>query len=231
MRRLLASPLRYCIGGDYFYQPALHGDLTEADRFCWVRDKEFIGVDALNEIIKDGDLSDLDVRVGNTYTKRRREIDGKFIEVENFVSEELYNNLKENPEALPSVSKSDFENLCAEIFVKRGFEVDLFRPSGDGGIDFLAVKNEDLDPVIFAAQVKQPDIRDDKPRKSLGRPVLQQIYGAAKAWDLKGAIAISGSTISPQAKKFAKNKPEEMLLHDGADVIKWIEKYRWNEDE
>ena len=232
MRRLLASPYRYCIGGNYFYSPAADDDLSETDRLCWVRDREFMGVEALNDAIASGeDLSGLDVQIGNTYTKRRHEIDGKFLEVEQFVSEELYEKLRKNPEALPNVSKTDFEALCAELFVRKGFEVDLFRPTNDGGIDFLAVKGDLLDPTIFAVQVKQPEVRKGKPRKSLGRPVLQQIYGAAKAWDMDGAIAISGSTFSPQAKRFAENKPQEMRLHDGADVLSWIKKYRWNDNE
>ena len=61
--------------------------------------------------------------------------------------------------------------------------------------------------------------------------MVQQVYGAAKAWDLAGAVAISGANYSPQAKKFAQNKPQEIFVHNQDDVLKWVSKYRWNDDE
>jgi HJR/Mrr/RecB family endonuclease len=231
VRRVLASRYRYCMGANYFYIPLQQEGLEETDRLCWVRDREYFSHYALNEAYAKGEFSWADVRMGDTYTKRQRELDGKFVEVESFISRELYEGLQENPEALPSVSKNDFEGLCAEIFVRRGFEVDLFRSTKDGGIDFLAVNSDGIDPAIFAVQCKQPDQREGKPRKSLGRPVVQQIYGAAKAWDLAGAIAISGSTYSHEAASFAQNKPSEISLHDAEDLLGWIRRYRWNEDE
>lgn len=231
VRRVRASRYRYCLGANYFYIPAEQEGLSETDRVCWVRDREVYSLDALNEAYASGALSLADVRIGNNYTKRHQEVEGKFVAVENFVGRELYETLHKNPDALPSVSKEDFEALCAEIFVRRGFEVDLFRKSKDGGIDFLAVNGDEIDPLILAVQCKQPDEREGKRRKSLGRPVVQQIYGAAKAWDLHGAVAISGSTYSREAADFARYKPAEIRLHDAIEVLAWIEKYRWNEGE
>jgi restriction endonuclease Mrr len=169
--------------------------------------------------------------LGDRYIRRFKENDGKFVPVDEFVSQELIDHLAKNPEALPSVSHHEFEMLCAEIFARRGFKVDLFRGSGDGGIDFLAVHDEKVDPIIFAVQVKQPERRIGKSRRSVGRPVVQQIYGAAKAWDITGGIVISGSTYSIQAKRFADLKPNEMKVYNGKDLLDWITQYRWNEDE
>lgn len=232
LRRVLASRLRYCIGDKYFYAPIEQDGLDiERDRLCWVRDRELYSLEALDRAYRIGELTTADVRISSQYLKRRKEEDGRFVEVENFVSKELYNGLIENPETFPSLSKDDFEGLCAEIYAKRGFEVDLFRSSQDGGIDFLAVNGDEIDPLILAVQCKQPDMRPGKPRRSLGRPVVQQIYGAAKAWDMSGAVAISGAQYSPQAMKFAKNKPQEIAVHNQTDVLNWMRKYRWNDGE
>lgn len=231
VRRVRASRYRYCLGDDYFYVPRSGVDEDKRGRLCWVRDREYYNLDALNEAYAAGELVWADVRIGNAYTKRHREMEGKFVEVEAFVSQELFKAISENPEALMSVSKADFEGLCAEVFSRRGFDVDLFRSTKDGGIDFLAINNEDIDPAIFAVQCKLPNQREGRKVRSLGRPVVQQIYGAARAWDLAGAIAISGSTYSPEAADFAANKPSEIFLHDAQDVLSWIQKYRWNEDE
>lgn len=194
MRRVRATCYRYYLGENYFYIPTQQLDLEDTDRLCWVRDRELFSLQALDAAFAAGDLSLADVRMGNTYPKRHREENGIFVEVESFVGKALFQELKANPEALPSVSKNDFEGLFAELFVRRGFEVDLFRKSKDGGIEFIAIKNEDIDPLISAVQCKQPDERPRKKRRSLGRPTVQQIYGAAKACDLSAAMEISGST-------------------------------------
>jgi hypothetical protein len=231
LRRTLGSRYRYCVGANYFYIPLEQDGLEPGDRLCWVRDREYYSIEALDRAYATGEIGDAEVYVGNSYLKRRKEEDGKFVEVESFISKELFEGLQQNPEVLATLAKDDFESLCAELFVKRGFEVDLFRRSKGGGIDFLAVNGDEIDPAIFAVQCKQPDVREGKSRKSLGRPTVQQIYGAAKAWDLTGAVAISGSTYSAEAEAFARNKPSEIEVYDADDVLKWLRSYRWNEDE
>ena len=139
--------------------------------------------------------------------------------------------LADNTEVLSGVSRDDFESLCAEIFVRRGFDVDVFRKTKDGGIAFIAVKSENDVPIILAIQCKQPDVRVGKSRRSLGRAVVQQIYGAAKAWDLDGAVALSGAKYSKEAANFAALKPNEIQVHGETEILKWITEYRWNSDE
>lgn len=240
VRRVLASPLRYCLGQNYLYVPG--PDAGERDRLCWARIRmgeiDDIEIRFLNDEPQTtssaptlAELEAAGVRVGNRYTKRQIETKTGFVPVEAFCSQTLIDSLAENPEALPGVSHEEFEKLCAEIFVRRGFKVDLFRPSKDGGIDFLAVHDETCDPIVLSVQCKQPEIRTGKGRRALGRPVVQQIYGAAKAWDLSGAVAISGSKYSDEARKFAALKPDEIALYDANDLLKWIEAYRWNENE
>jgi hypothetical protein len=232
LRRVRASRFRYCVAHTTFYAPVVQPGLDDAtDRLCWVRSRDYMSNWELGEALESGELNFADVDIGNDYIKRSREHDGAFDEVETFVSQELYNGLVQNPEALATVSKDDFEGLCAELFVRRGFEVDLFRSSVDGGIDFIAFRDDKVEPFILAVQCKQPDVRPGKPRKALGSPVVQQIYGAAKAWDLSGAAAISGATYSLAAQNFADLKPSEIFLYDQSDISDWIRKYRWNDDE
>lgn len=232
LRRARASRFRYCVAHKTFYTPVVQPGLDDAvDKLCWVRSREYGSKRELEDALSTGELWHGDVEIGNVYLKRHAESDGAFRSVETFVGQELYEALRKNPDALCSVSKSDFESLCAELFIRRGFEVDLYRASKDGGIDFVAFREETVDPFILAVQCKQPDLRPGKSRKSLGAPVVQQIYGAAKAWDLSGAVALSGSSYSKDAKSFADNKPGEIFLYDQDDITDWIRKYRWNEDE
>jgi hypothetical protein len=241
VRRIRATPLRYCLGANMLYVPADEAAALEG-RLCWARIPTQIICDCKFDfgdhfegegelVVGLSALEEVGVLLPDRYIRRWREEDGRFVAVPEFCSQLLIDALAENPEALPGVSHSDFEALCAELFVRRGFEVDLFRGSQDGGIDFLALEDQCVDPIILAVQVKQPEQRESKRRRSLGRPVVQQIYGAAKAWDLDGAVAISGATYSPAARAFAELKPAEMKVHDSKDVLNWIGRYRWNQGE
>lgn len=243
-RKLLMTPFRYCLGGEYIYAPLEGEGIDERARLCWARVKSHIDLDQLNADYHAGNvptstdyyawvnsLGCVMVSTGNDYLKRTRETKDGFVNVDSFIAGSLLKVLNNNPEALPDVSKDNFESLCAELFYRQGFEVDLFRSNKDGGIDFLAVKNDRDVPTILAVQCKHPDVRPGKERRSLGRPVVQQIYGAAKAHDLSGAVAISSSTYSREARAFAELKPDELTVFDGQDVLNWIATYRWNEDE
>jgi hypothetical protein len=133
---------------------------------------------------------------------------------------------------LQGLSKTDFEKLMAEIFARMGFHVDLYRPAKDDGIDFLAIDIGQNTPVIKAVQCKHPDIpTTGNKARTLPVTTVREIYGVAKANDLNGAIAVTSSTYSPEAKKFADLKPEEIQVSNAEDISKWIMKYRWNKDE
>lgn len=132
VRRVLASPLRYCLGSNYFYIPAGDGIFSSNDRYSWVRDREYHNFEALNNALEEFGKEGLgDVRIGDTYIKRQREKHGRFESVESFISEEFFKKINANPDVLSQVGKDDFESLCAEVFARRGFEVDLFRGSSD----------------------------------------------------------------------------------------------------
>ena len=113
-----------------------------------------------------------------------------------------------------------------------GFDVDLYRASKEGGIDFLIVDVEEIDPVIFCVQCKHPDnAKEGKKRHTLPVATVREVYGVAKANDLHGCLAITSSEYTPDAKKFADLKPNEIQLANAKDVIDWVKKFRWNSDE
>ncbi len=238
-RRLLGTPLRYCVGGDYLYAPAKHPELPELAQLCWAR---IDGAAAMSipgglegslpegfsifEFCEEGDC-----HIGDRYIKRWIEGENGMVDVSAFCASELISEMARNPEAISGLKKSDFEALCAELFVRKGFKVDLFRPSKDDGIDFLALNDGDVDPVVFAVQCKLPDDIDGKQRRTTGVPVVREIFGVAMAFGFEGAIAISGSKFSRDARQFATLQPDKIFLHDVAEVQKWIHSYRWNQDE
>lgn len=240
-RRLLGSPLRYCIGGDYIYLPADNPDLPALSQLCWARipsvslDEFDFQLDIGTQLPEGCTLDTLEYRgihIADRYIKRQKEIDGRIQQVDEFCAQSLLDLIATDPTQISSLSKTQFEEICAEMFARKGFKVDLFRACKDGGIDFLAVDDKSNDPIVYAVQCKHPDVKPSGQKPTtLGLPVIQQIYGAAKGFNLKGGIAITSACYSREAKRFADLNPSEIMVHNGKDVIDWISKFRWNEDE
>lgn len=243
-RKFQASPLRYCLQESILYLPErfTEEDYAYSKHFCWARlrinildDLDF-HFDFNKKIPDDYSLEKLNkagVGLGSMYLKRHQEVNGLRISVSEFCSTTLIEGIRSNPEAISNLSKEDFEALCAELFVSRGFEVDLYRSTKDDGIDFLALKTDGVDPLIFAVQCKHPDSERQNRRQPRTLPVatVREIYGVAKAHNITGGIAITSSKYSAAAKKFADLKPEEIAVYNRSDILRWIEKYRWNDDE
>ncbi len=241
-REFSSGPLRYCLQGDTLYLPKDQSLVEENHRLCWGR----IRVEELDEMPW---LAEFDVEVpedplayhqqfsgigfGVMYSRRHRETPEGRKAVPEFVAESVVRAVGSDPDALLDLSKTDFEALVAELFARRGFEVDLFRPNKDDGIDFLAVRNEDTpEPLILAVQTKHPDLKSDgSPRSVLPVSTVREIYGVARAWNLDGAVAVTSSTYSLEAKRFAERKPDEIEVVDARQVLEWVKGYRWNTDE
>jgi len=230
--------------GDILYLPKgiSPDDITFAHRFCWARlrvdvvdelDFEFSFNQRLSDEVSLASLEDAGVGIGARYMRRHREIDGQRVPVSAFCSATLIQAIQKDPEAIAQLSKEDFEALCAELFVSRGFEVDLYRKTKDGGIDFLALRTDNTDPMIFAVQCKHPDAKRaaGKGPRTLPVTTVREVYGVAKAHNLSGGIAITSAEYSLEAKRFTELKPDEISVYDRTDVLKWAEKFRWNGDE
>ncbi len=241
-RKAMSGSLRYCLQNNTLYLPKDQSIVEKKHRLCWgrIRVEELDDLPWLAEFDKEVPEDPLayhhpftGIGFGVMYSRRHREDAAGRRPVKQFVADSLVCEIAENPEALLKVTKTEFEALIAEIFARRGFDVDLFRPSKDDGIDFLAVRNEDTaEPLIFAVQTKHPDASPvGEKRRSLPVATVREIYGVAKAWNLKGAIAVTSSVYSRDAKRFAEMKPGEIEVVDAERIVEWARRFRWNADE
>jgi hypothetical protein len=245
-RKIMQGRWRYCLQGNMLYLPEDQALLTENHRLCWgrIRIEEFEEEKWLRELgdsVFDKELTvdPLDyhrqytgIGFGACYSKRHSEEPGGRRGMRELISQSIVDSIAKDPDVLLDLSKRDFEKLMGELFARMGFEVDLYRASKDGGVDFLAVAPGRVDPIITAVQCKHPD-RPVGGKKAHSMPVatVREIYGVAKANDLAGAVAITSAKYSYDAKTFAELKPEEIQLADRDDILEWIRQYRWNTNE
>lgn len=237
----MQSNLRYCLQNNTLYLPEDQKILEQKHRLCWgrARVEYFEEHPWLTDFDKSLDFNPLDYHMpytgigfGAMYSKRHKETKEGRVPVVSFVSQTIIDSIHRNPEALEDLSKNDFESLMAEIFVRKGFDVDLYRGSKDDGIDFLAIQTDETDPIITCVQCKHPDkAKPERRRNTLPVATVREIYGVAKAHDIQKCIAITSSTYSPDAKRFADLKPDEIAVSDAKNIIEWVMQYRWNTDE
>lgn len=105
------------------------------------------------------------------------------------------------------ISPTDFERLVTEMLQQMGFEAQMTKASGDGGIDIEAVLDRPIIGGKYLIQCKRFD--DGNP---VGSAAVREFYGALRADHnaVKG-IFITTSTFTPQARQFAQGLPIELI--------------------
>ncbi|MBD3340496.1 MAG: hypothetical protein GF353_15395 [Candidatus Lokiarchaeota archaeon] len=235
VREILGGNLRYCLQGSIFYLPKNQEIIKNRHRLSWgISRRENFDFDPwLHQFDKEitvgiNELENYGLFLGMHYSRRHLEFENDRIAAKEYCSQNMIDAIAKNQDALYDLSKRDFEKLMAEIFARMGFEVELYRCAKDDGIDFLAINIDKKDPIITCVQCKHPD-RNSK--HSLSVATVREIYGVTKCFDFDNCLTITSSTYSPDARKFASKKSEEIKLADKDKVLEWIHKYRWNKDE
>ena len=114
-------------------------------------------------------------------------------------------------ETLRATSWKDFEYLVAEAYRRRGFIVDYSLGKGsDGGVDMVLQK----DGRRSLVQCKQWKVF------SVGRPVLQQMFGIMTAEGADEAIIVTSGRFTGEAREFASGKPIQLL--DGPHLLELV---------
>lgn len=114
-------------------------------------------------------------------------------------------------ETLRATPWKDFEYLVAEAYRRRGFNVDYsLGKGGDGGVDLVLRK----DGRKSLVQCKQWKVF------SVGRPVLQQMFGIMTAEGADEAIIVTSGRFTDEARAFASGKPIQLL--DGPNLLELV---------
>lgn len=111
---------------------------------------------------------------------------------------------------ISNISPIEFEHLCKEILEHNNFIVETTKASGDGGIDLIATRNDVFLSGKYIVQCKRY-------ASSVGEPILRDLYGVITAEKANKGILMTTGTFTSSAKKFAEDKPIELI--DGEKLI------------
>jgi restriction system protein len=114
-------------------------------------------------------------------------------------------------ESLCATSWKDFEYLVAEAYRRQGFDVDYSLGEGsDGGVD-LVLRKDGRKVLVQCKQWKT---------FSVGRPVVQQMFGIMTAERADEVILITSGRFTNDAREFAHGKPVRLV--DGAQLLELV---------
>lgn len=110
----------------------------------------------------------------------------------------------------------DFERQVHALLKNMGFEAEITKASGDGGIDIIAHSKEHITGGKYIIQCKDWS-------KPVGEPPVRDLFGVVTAESANKGILITTSTFTAPAINFAAGKPLELI--DGAKFDQLLAKY------
>ena len=234
LREITKTRFRYCLQDSTLFLPKDEDIIRNEHRMSWIRIRsEHVNSHPyLFEFNKKLPItapelySMYDIGNGLTYRRRFAEEGGNRVAVKELCPQKLIDEISEHPELLDDINSREFEKLIAELYARMGYEIELRRGVKDGGLDFLAITNEEKDPYIIIVECKHP-----LKKNTIGVTFVRELYGVGKWNDAEQSILVTSSKFSPEAKKFAMNKQDEIHLYNRKKVLEWIYKYRWNKNE
>jgi len=129
-------------------------------------------------------------------------VDKRFVE-----GAEILGNLDGRPN-LMDLNPFEFEQLVHDLFAKQGLETKLTRSSRDGGVDVVAF---DKRPILGGKVV----IQAKRYRHTVGVSAVRDLYGTMMSEGANKGILVTTSGYGPDAFKFAKDKPIELIEGGG----------------
>ena len=139
---------------------------------------------------------------------------------------ELITALKQSPYLLDEVTPRKFEEIVAEVFRSKGFEVDLTKRTRDGGKDIIAVHTD-------AVGIKNKYFIECKryaESNKISVDVVRSLYGVMNTVDGPNkAIIVTTSTFTDDARKFVKQEARsswDLALVDRTQLLDWLNEYK-----
>lgn len=115
-------------------------------------------------------------------------------------------------EQLNRLSGIEFEKLCAAIISDMGFQIELTKASGDGGIDIIARNSLPLYRGKYIVQCKRYS-------GTVGEPILRDLYGVVMSERANKGILMTTGTFTRSAIAFAEGKPLELIDITGIESL------------
>lgn len=170
-----------------------------------------------NDFFDAGNLSILIIYIRNEWNfDVEQELDGGLRALINLVKTNSESDENINNVSINSMNGVEFEVLTKTLLEKMGFDVEMTKTTGDGGIDLIAYSKEAFFRGKYIIQCKRWS-------STVGEPPARDLYGVVMSENANKGILITNSSFTNSAISFAKDKPIELI--DGQMLQQLLEKY------
>ncbi len=141
---------------------------------------------------------------------------------------ELVIALQAEPALLTALEPRQFEEVTAEIFRDKGFEVELTKRTRDGGKDVIAFHKDQL-----GIQTKYIiECKHYSDNNKVGVDIVRALYGVKNSRSGGNVgIIVTTSTFTSGAREFIENESTtnlDLTLADKDQLLEWLKGYRKN---
>ncbi|SFR63562.1 Restriction endonuclease [Marinobacter daqiaonensis] len=133
------------------------------------------------------------------------------------VNQSILERMKYNPDAMYHLSPRQFEEMVAELMVKRGYQVDLTKATRDGGKDLIIASHVDIGNFMYYVECKRY-----APTNPVGVNLVRELVGTISADRVTAGIMITSSYYSPDAVEFSEKFRHQLSLIDFIKLKEWM---------
>jgi restriction endonuclease Mrr len=137
------------------------------------------------------------------------------------INEELVRHLARHPSQLHQLPSRTFEELVAELFRAKGYQVEVTKRTRDGGLDIRAAMKSDIGTVLILIECKR-----FSPQHKVGVHVVRGLYGVVEAERATKGLVATTSAFTKDAKSFQSTVSARMHLTDFQELQSWLNSYR-----
>lgn len=137
------------------------------------------------------------------------------------INEELVSYLAQHPEKMYDMQPRRFEELVAELFRAKGYEVELTPRTRDGGIDIRAVHRSDIGTSLFLIECKRYG-----PDHPVTVEIVRGVYGVAESEKATRGIIVTTSRFTRDAQAFQAQNQYRLELAAFNRLKEWLREYR-----
>ncbi|MGA2439071.1 MAG: restriction endonuclease [Acidobacteriaceae bacterium] len=112
----------------------------------------------------------------------------------------------EGAASIRDLSGVEFESLISGLLTRMGFQAEMTRTTGDGGIDIIAMLDKPIVGGRYLFQCKR-----FAPENLVGAPTVRDFYGAVTADRAVKGVFITTSSYTAQAREFAEKAGVELI--------------------
>jgi hypothetical protein len=136
------------------------------------------------------------------------------------INAELVRYLARHPEKMYELNPRKFEELVAELFRAKGYDIELGRGTKDGGIDIRAFLRNDVGALLTLIQCKR-----HQPHNKVNVDVLRSLYGVVNREDASCGMIVTTSTFTRDARSEQKQFEHRLHLADYEKLSQWLKQY------